>query len=1251
MRKIAFILCFLWTVLPIVAQEEDVPISAGTDFYFTVFDHSPEHQQTIFLQIQACKLTRMTIQVGNKPVQYMNDEFGVCLGQVIQADPLEVVHVQTTAPCYVSAMVVGSTCGAETAILPTHLLGCSYMLQGMPGSLIELNGVPTQTYSQFSIVGTSNNTSMTIQSPINLKCVTTNQTIAAGSKKRFLLDDGQVLLFQPVNYAQDITGVQVHSNQPVAVFQGNNLTRIYPGENWADYTWEQARPITNWGTEFIVPKSALLQFNIPKVTALQDNTDVYCWVNGTKIFMTTLNAGESYARTFDTGTSGTLDAVHIQTTKPACCYLYFTGSTRNNGVGDPAMVEIVPMDRPSTDTRWVMTHPASNAPYKIRLLVTMRADNVENVLINNYPASAYDLTSVTTEEYITYEMAYSAVQTMRIQASQGGFSAYTLHIGKTAEASAMNVALPEIPSPPELCTNGQLIYHRNSIGSYALFSETLDGFCAGSNLSFSALVSFTPYETVRLALIDPTSDTELTHYEWHFSEDESETISYNGKKWYKVGLNYTIPEGQSDVTFRIENGYNAFIDSLEVRLCTPPLTIIAPDTVCVDTKNIFIAEFENDGSFEEPLQYQWYFSADSITWTPLDEGHQKQLKLKAKPRHTGWYKVAVAGSGNINNEKCRSVSEPHKFFVIEECPPILCPEGILLFREDFGGNDPNDPRVSQTPVPSMTYNQLMTDEWPSMQASSYIITKSGYCNGDTTQANQPQNRRSQWHLQDDHTYPNDKTRGYFMEVDGKGDNAAFYSLIIDDLCSGSDLSFVAYVANVMTWVQYENTPGRYAYPRLLFRLTDPTNNAELGVYDTGEIPFDSTFLNDYSCWQQSSEWHQVGMNFTVPDGLSSVKLTIYNNSRGTTGNDFAIDDIEVRLCMEPISISSVNPACRKKSHTFYGAYENWGTLESPEFMWTYSADSLTWTELQRGTNKNYTIPTVHRSHEGWYKVTVANAGNLDMINCRAESEPFKLETMYCNTAVDQYIDTTACDTLLEYDLRWRGHEWQESDITVIDTLKDFEDDDSVYVHLSLDTKICCPDIQTFRIDSAICDTLLPFMWFFRDTMVLFTDIGEQELPFIHHRWENCIGEIVTLALDTFHCERLYPIIVNKYNWQLLLDYTSLRRFFPERQYLAFQWYQNGEPIVGATEDDYSEQNELNGLFQLCIKLDEPVDNDDEYIWSNILEIGETPAPAPVTKRIYNSSGHLVSEERMTRGVYLILYQQGDTFWTEKKIVP
>ena len=1247
MKRFINIVLGLLLMLPIAAQEEDVPVSAGTDFYFTVFEHSPEQQQIIFLQVIAISPTTMEIWVDNKLVSSQLDPFGICLGQVIQAKPLQSIHVRTSQACFLSAMVTGSTCGAETAILPMHLLGCSYMLQGAAGSLIELEGVLTPTYSQFSVVGTTNHTTVTIKPPVDLTCVTTNQTIPAGSTARFSLSEGQVLLFQPTDYTKEITGVLVNSNQPVAVFQGNNLTRIYPGENWADYIWEQARPVSNWGTDFIIPKTALLRFNIAKVTALYDNTDVYCWVNGTKMLMTTLNAGESYGRVFDTGTASVLDALHIQTTTPACCYLYFTGSTRNNGVGDPAMVEITPMDRPSTDTRWVMTQPASNAPYQIRLLVTMRTDNQNNVLINNYPPSTYNLPSVTTNEYISYEMAYSAVQSMHIQALEGGFSAYTLHIGQTSEASAMSISLPETLSPPELCLDGQLIYHQESIGSYSVYNKPLSGFCPGSQLSFSTLVSFIPYETVRLALIDPTSDTELTHYEWHFSEDESETISYNGKKWYKVGLNYTVPEEQSDVTFRIENGYNAFIDSLEVRLCTPPLTIIAPDTVCVDTKNTFIADFENDGSLSEPLQYQWYFSADSITWTPINDGNKRELKLKAKPKHTGWYKVAVAGSGNITNEMCRSVSEPHKFFVIEDCPPILCPDGILLFREDFGGNDPNEPRVSQTPVAGMTYNQLLDDYFGIMRGGSYLVTKMGYCNGDTSVTNPY--RGSQWHLQDDHTYPGDYTRGYFMEVDGKGDNAAFYSTTINGLCAGSDLSFVAYVANVVRWNEYTGRPDYFAYPRLLFRLTDPTTNAELGVYDTGEIPFDSTFMNDYSCWQYSSKWHQVGMNFTVPEGLSSVQLTIYNNSQGTTGNDFAIDDIEVRLCMEPISISSVNPACRKKSHTFYGAYENWGTLESPEYMWTYSADSLTWTELQRGANKNYTIPVVHRSHEGWYRVTVADAGNMDMPNCRETSDPFKLATQYCNTAVDQYMDTTACDTLLYYDLTWRGHVWPDAG-TVVDTLRDIDIDDSVYVYKTLQTTICCPEIRTSRVDSAVCDTLLPFLWFYQDTMLLFSDIGEQEIEYPHWRWENCIGEVHTLALDTFHCERLYPIIVNKYNWQLVCNNMELARIFPDMHPLEFQWFKDSVAIEGANADDYSEENELHGVFQLRIKLDRTVDNHDEYIWSNILDIHDTPAPAPIIKRVYNSQGIPVSEEQTGSGVYLIHYQQGDRVWTEKKVV-
>ena len=323
-------------------------------------------------------------------------------------------------------------------------------------------------------------------------------------------------------------------------------------------------------------------------------------------------------------------------------------------------------------------------------------------------------------------------------------------------------------------------------------------------------------------------------------------------------------------------------------------------------------------------------------------------------------------------------------------------DGTLLFREDFGGNDPSDPRVSQTPIPGMTYNQLLDDHYDVMRSlCSYLVTKTGYCNGDTSATNLPQNRRSQWHLQDDHTYPNDYTRGYMMEIDGRGDNAVFYTTTIDGLCDGSKLTFSAYVANVMTWGQYVGRPGYYAYPRLKFVLSDPVSNAELATYDTGDIPFDSAFINDYDCWKQSSKWRLVGMNFTVPNGQNRIKLTISNNATGNIGNDFAIDDIEIRLCAPPVTIDGDHEICANSSELLTANFTNDGTFTEPvAYKWLFSPDSLTWVELSETSNV-LSNPNVRETDSGWFKVAVAGADNIDRVNCCAMSEPFKLTVKEC----------------------------------------------------------------------------------------------------------------------------------------------------------------------------------------------------------------------------------------------------------------
>ena len=67
----------------------------------------------------------------------------------------------------------------------------------------------------------------------------------------------------------------------------------------------------------------------------------------------------------------------------------------------------------------------------------------------------------------------------------------------------------------------------------------------------------------------------------------------------------------------------------------------------------------------------------------------------------------------------------------------LCIDGMLLFREDFGGNDPSDPAMSMASVQGM--DPSYHNSGNSLGSGNYTLRKEGWHNG------------IQWHWQDDHT--------------------------------------------------------------------------------------------------------------------------------------------------------------------------------------------------------------------------------------------------------------------------------------------------------------------------------------------------------------------------------------------------------------------------------------------------------------------------------------------------------------------
>ncbi len=437
-----------------------------------------------------------------------------------------------------------------------------------------------------------------------------------------------------------------------------------------------------------------------------------------------------------------------------------------------------------------------------------------------------------------------------------------------------------------------------------------------------------------------------------------------------------------------------------------------------------------------PYDYRWQFSADSLTWTDLD-ATTAQLRLEdVDTDQTGWYRLRVT-SQNCTSDRCTAYSAPHYLDVIYDSE--LC-FGTLLFREDFGGNSPDDPFVGQESVATMQdYTQLKVNRYPNMGGGRYLLTKSGYCNGDTS--NWGGYRGSQWHLMDDHTYPEDKTRGYLLQVDGKAGNHIFYQTGIGNLCENSVLTFSVYAVNVVTWVQWLGSPY-FALPNLKFEIANPYTNELIGVYETGPIPSDSTLYkqgtpemfhpewrpNANRDWCLSAHWNQYAFTLPIPQGLDSVVYTIRNNAKSTTGNDFAMDDIEIWLCAPTVQIEGVDTLCAGETSMLTARVtRNRSFIEPFDYLWEYSPDSLNWTTYTRNEEAVIGQASAAR-HNGWYRLTVSSEGTMDSKNCKAYSRPFHLTVMPCQPTYDTaYV--SGCDSV-----QYKGRTYYSS-IAFADTVQ------------------------------------------------------------------------------------------------------------------------------------------------------------------------------------------------------------------------
>ncbi|MDR2064592.1 MAG: Ig-like domain-containing protein, partial [Prevotellaceae bacterium] len=371
------------------------------------------------------------------------------------------------------------------------------------------------------------------------------------------------------------------------------------------------------------------------------------------------------------------------------------------------------------------------------------------------------------------------------------------------------------------------------------------------------------------------------------------------------------------------------------------------------------------------VQYYWYDAPTGGKLLDTSPANEKTI-TKDNTNEQSWY-LSIKYKEYTSSSRYK-ISVFKSGICGTENPEDCATDGRLLFREDFGGNSTVAPRVSSTGLPAKVteYNFKNTDK---LKPNDYALVK--YV--DNVAANYSWQQKFS-----DHTNLNDLKRGYMFLVDADDNPGKFYETKITGLCDNiRKLYFSVWVANV---IPANNTTAKQD-PRLKFDLYDSNNNL-VGTYTTPKVPRDA---------KGSVKWRNYGLTFN-PNGRSSLILKIYNNEKGSNGNDFAIDDIEIHLCVPSININTPlsDTVCFGSSYTFNASYTDDGTYGNLlTYRWEYSAvddTQATWTTVKEGTansstlNTSFTLNNIAVEDEGYYRLLVANSATIDYANCRNVSK-------------------------------------------------------------------------------------------------------------------------------------------------------------------------------------------------------------------------------------------------------------------------
>lgn len=314
----------------------------GTEFWLAFLNNSakePEKEKTFKITLYAVSekpvslsayrgttnIGDFVLDAGSSGLQYFYKLEGLDAATLLPApDESETVmqrgiRIASAQPdqlfsCYAIVEVGGTTAESmrdATLLLPKDVLGKEYFVQAY-----KLDTKSTE----FAVVATEDHTDLTIVPT----CKTYKGAVAAQPIDVKDLSKGDVYMVKSQQTDEvDLSGSTICSNKPIAVFNGNQETKMEnTGSASGNHTFEQCIPQSLWGTEFYVGLAGGTKSNKVRITASYDDTKVRIERSGAPSQDITLARGESMATAIEL--NNTFKNIKITADKPILCYHYLT---------------------------------------------------------------------------------------------------------------------------------------------------------------------------------------------------------------------------------------------------------------------------------------------------------------------------------------------------------------------------------------------------------------------------------------------------------------------------------------------------------------------------------------------------------------------------------------------------------------------------------------------------------------------------------------------------------------------------------------------------------------------------------------------------------------------------------------------------------------------------------------------------------------------------------------------------------------